>query len=141
MRFEQTITVPAPAAALWAAVADVERWPEQTASMTSVELLDGPLRLGARARVSQPKLPPAEWTVTELTEGEGFAWTSTAPGLRTVGDHRVTATGDAESTLTLAIDQRGPIGWLVGLAYRRLITRYIAMEAAGLSRAAQAAVR
>jgi uncharacterized membrane protein len=44
MRFEATIDIAAPAQLVFEVYTDVERWPEWTASVTSVEWLDqGPL--------------------------------------------------------------------------------------------------
>jgi hypothetical protein len=42
MRFEQSIDIAAPQASAWAVVSDVERWPDCTASVTSVELQNNP---------------------------------------------------------------------------------------------------
>ena len=51
MRFEATIDLAAPAQLLFEVYTDVERWPEWTASVTSVERLDqGPLSVGKSLR-------------------------------------------------------------------------------------------
>jgi uncharacterized protein YndB with AHSA1/START domain len=131
MRFEHAIEISATPARVWEVYSDVERWHEWTASITSVELLDGPLRVGARARVRQPKLPVAVWTVTAYDEGRSFTWTSGAPGLRTTGTHLVEPSGDGARG-TARLDQEGLFGGLVGRLSRGLTERYLAMEAAGL---------
>lgn len=132
MRSAASVTINAPAEQVWEIYSDVERWPEWNESITSVERLDpGPLRLGARTRIKQPRLPAAVWTVTEWTPNEYFAWTSTAPGIRTTGGHRLepTATG---TLVTASIDQSGPLGALLGLALRNLTNHYLSLETQGL---------
>ena len=63
--FSISVDVQAPPSAVWAVMSDVERWHEWTASITSVTRLDpGPLAIGARAHVRQPKLRPADFIVT-----------------------------------------------------------------------------
>lgn len=68
------------------------------------------------------------WTVTELTPGRSFAWTSRASGLVSVGDHRV----DAPGTAQLTFSQTGPLGSVLGLLMTPLIRSYVRTEAASL---------
>ena len=129
MRFEASIDVAAPAETVFDTYADVEHWPSWTSSVTSVELLDrGPLRVGVRARIRQPRLPVAVWQVTELVPGESFTWVTRARGVTTTGTHRVVATGPG----TALLDQEGPLGPLVGLVTARLTRRYLRTEVEGI---------
>ena len=118
---------------MWAILSDVERWPEWTASITSVEL-DGPLAPGANADIRQPKLPATTWTVTDVVPGKSFTWRALAPGSTAVGEHDVIDRGDGTCQVRLALDQTGPLGSVFGLLYRRLTRRYVQMEADGLDR-------
>lgn len=133
MRFEASIDVAAPAETVFATYADVEHWPSWTSSVTSVELLDrGPLRIGVRARIRQPRLPVAVWQVTELVPGESFTWVTRARGVTTTGTHRVVATGPGTACVTALLDQEGPLGPLVGLVTARLTRRYLRTEVEGI---------
>jgi len=133
---ERQIEVSAPFERVWTVIADVERWHEWTPSITSIRLLDGPLALGARAEVRQPKLPRLVWRVTALEPGRFFDWEVRSPGARTVGSHRVEPRG-AGSLATLSLTQAGPIGWLVGRMMLDLTREYVSMEAAGLKKRAE----
>jgi uncharacterized membrane protein len=134
MRFEQSIDVAAPAAQVFDVYRDVAHWPDWTASVTSVERLDGsgPLQVGSRARVRQPKLPAATWQVTELVPGRSFTWVATGPGVRTTAGHVVEPTGEASCRVTAWLEQAGALGGLMGRLTKGITDRYIAMELRGL---------
>src|SRR6478609_5372432 len=137
-RFEHAIAISAPPQRVWEILADVEEWPARIPTVDRVERLDdGPLAMGARTRLAQPKLPEAVWTVTELTPGAAFTWTSSSPGVRITATHLVEPVPEG-SRLTLAIDLAGwlaPVGWLMT---RSLTQRYVQTEAASIKAAAEA---
>jgi uncharacterized protein YndB with AHSA1/START domain len=133
MRFEATIEVSAPPQLVFDTYADVEHWPSWTSSVTSVEKVDrGPLKVGLRVRIRQPRLPVAVWQVTRLVPGEEFTWAARGPGVVTTGTHRVTPVGDDGARVTAILEQAGPLGPLVGLVTRRLTKRYLDTEVRGL---------
>jgi uncharacterized membrane protein len=133
MRFEATAEVHAAAPHVFETYADVEHWPSWTGSVTSVEKLDpGPLKVGLRARVRQPKLPVAVWQVTRFVPGQEFTWEARGRGLRTVGTHRVAPAGEGTVRVTAILEQLGPFGWLVGLLTARITRRYLRTEVEGL---------
>lgn len=130
--FRTTRHIDAPPEPVWEVLSDVGRWSEWTPTIDSVARLDdGPLQLGSRAVVRQPRLPKATWEVTDLVPGRSFTWEATGPGLRTVGRHEV-APDAGGSTVTLSIEQTGPLGGLAALVWRRLTQRYIELEAESL---------
>lgn len=134
MRFEATIEISAPAQRVFDVYSDVERWPEWTESVTSVQRLDdGPLRVGSRARIKQPRLPTAEWEVTDIEPGRSFTWTARGPGIITTGSHVVARTDrEGQVTATASLEQAGAFGWLLGLLTKRLTDRYLQIEVRGL---------
>lgn len=137
MRFDHSVTIQAPAERVWQVYSDVERWPEWTPTIESVERLDeGRIHVGAKTRIRQPKLPVAIWEVTELVEGEYFAWVSRGPGIKTTGGHRVASTPDG-TVATATIVQEGPLGWLFGKLYAGLTKRYLATEAENLKQVSE----
>jgi len=111
---------------------DLDRWPEWTASVSRVERIDpGPLAIGLRARVHQPKLLPAVWRVTELEEGRGFTWVSVSPGARVTAGHWIEPRAGG-SRATSSITFEGPIGRLAGWLWQSLTRRYLLLEGDGL---------
>ena len=130
--FVITVEVPAPPPLVWSVMADVERWPEWTPSISRVKRLShGPLQVGSRARIYQPKLPPASWRVTELNPGVSFTWVSLAPGVRVTARHTTEACAIG-SRVTLSVHYGGCLGALLALWTRPLNERYLALEANGL---------
>ncbi len=138
MHAEDGIDIEAPADVVWQVYADVERWPEWTASMSEVAFVRGDaLADGAEVRIKQPRLPRVTWAVTDLTPGASWTWEARSPGAHTVARHVVTATGDGTTRVQQSIDQTGPFGSLVGLMIAGLTRRYLRMEAEGLKAAAE----
>jgi uncharacterized protein YndB with AHSA1/START domain len=130
--FETTRHIDASPSRVWEVMSDVARWPEWTPTVDSVERLDdGPLQVGSRARIRQPRLPRVVWEVTEVVDGRTFTWEATGPGIRSIGRHEVVPDGTG-STVTLGIEQAGPMGAVAALVWRRLTQRYIELEAASL---------
>lgn len=130
--FSTTIDIAAPADRVWQVMSDIERWHEWTPSVASIKRLDaGPLAVGSRAVIRQPKFPPAWWTVTGLEPGTSFTWVSTAPGLHVVARHRVEPAGSG-SRATLSLDLQGLFGGIFGRMTKGITERYLAFEANGL---------
>jgi uncharacterized membrane protein len=138
MEHHVTIAVGAPPEAVWGLFADVERWPEMTESISDVRRVDsGPLRVGSEAIVRQPRLPQARWRVTEIEPGHSFLWQTSFPGVTSVGGHTVDADGQG-SVVTLTLRVHGPLARPVYALTRARSRRYLAMEAEGFKRTAEA---
>ena len=134
MHVEQTAAVAAAPDVVWEALVDVERWPTWTPSMRRVRRLDdGPLAIGSRVRIKQPRLVPVVWTVTELEDGRSFSWAAEGAGVRSVASHAVRPMGAGTSEVRLTFDQTGPMAPLMGTLLGRLTRRYVRMEAEGLA--------
>jgi uncharacterized membrane protein len=138
MEHHVTTAVKAPPEAVWDLFVDPERWPEMTESITSVRRVDsGPLRMGSEAIIKQPRLPQVRWRVTELEPGRSFTWEYASPGVTSVGGHTVEADGQG-SVVTLALRIHGPLARPIHALTRALSRRYLAMEAEGFRRTAEA---
>ena len=136
---ERTITIAAAPATVWAALVDVDRWPERIPTVDAVERLDeGPLVVGSRTRLQQPRLPTAVWTVTELTKGSSYTWESRSPGVIVTASH-VVGPHAVGSRLTLAVTVSGPLSWVGWLMTRSLTRRYVETEAASIRTTAETA--
>ena len=139
MQYEHTVDIAATPEAVWRVIADIERWPDWTPTMTSVEALDQlPLRPGLRARVKQPGLRASVLTVTAVEEGRRFQWAAKQPGLAFSADHAIEATSQG-SRVRLAVEFRGRLATLVAAFYGRKIRSYVDTEAASLKVRAEAA--
>lgn len=131
--FSITVDIAAPPDRVWAVVADVERWPEWTPTVTQVKRLErGPLTLGSRTRIRQPRLPPAVWQVSELVEGRSFTWISRSTGVRVTARHSVEPSAQGTRAV-LSLRFSGLLGPLIARLTRGLNERYLAIEGKGLS--------
>ena len=129
---DSAIDIDASARLVWDVFSDVERWPEWTASVTSLKALDGPgLAVGKRFEIKQPRLPRLVWEVTALDEGSSWTWEQRSLGGRTVAVHEVHPEGE-RTLVRQRLDQQGPVGSLIGRLMRGTTKRYLELEAQGL---------
>jgi len=136
-RIETSVDIAASPERVWSVLSDVRLMPTWTDSMTSVELdPPGPLAVGARARIHQPKLSPATWVVSECTSVRSFAWRTTAMGATVTAFHTITPTSSG-SSVTLAVEYHGPFSSAVAGLTRTITTKYLRMEAEGLKAACE----
>lgn len=140
--FRYTVDIRVSPPRVWSVLLDVEHWPEWTTSVTKVSRMDlGPLTLGSRTRIWQPKLMPAVWRVTSLDEGRYiFAWTTRSIGVKIVGRHQIEPVG-ALSRVTLSIDYFGVLGPIMARMFRDLNWDYLTREGNGLRQRCEMAVQ
>ena len=134
-KFSTSITINAGQEAIWKVLSAVSRWHEWTPTVTKVEVLDQPeLKLGNRYKVVQPKLQPAEWTVTLLTPPSNFTWESKTPGMHMVAEHILKPIAANQTELTLTFTFNGWLGKLIGRIYGKMSADYIQTEAQSLKK-------
>jgi uncharacterized protein YndB with AHSA1/START domain len=132
---EVSIHIEASPEVIWRVLVDVEHWPEWTASVTSVELLDGgELSVGSTVRIKQPKMPSMVWRVTELDPLRSFTWTATSGGVAVDANHVITQSAGGGADVRLTTAERGLLAPLVRFLAGRRGKRYMEMEAQGLKR-------
>jgi hypothetical protein len=140
MRFEQSIDIDARQERVWEVISDLEAWPQRIETVDVVELLTpAPVGEGSRVRLKQPKLPEGTWVVTVWDAPSYFEFSQKSGGVTTVAGHRVEALEEGRSRLTLTLDMRGLPVAVVGVFYKGLTNRYMAVEAQGMKRAAESA--
>jgi uncharacterized membrane protein len=134
-QYSTSITINASQEAVWKVLSDVSHWSEWTPTVTSVEVFNTPdLKLGNRYKVIQPKLQPAEWTVTVLNSPSNFTWESKAPGMHMVAEHFVQSINANQSEVTLTFAFNGWLGMLIGKMYGKMTLEYIQTEAQSLKK-------
>ena len=138
--FRYVVEIQAPPSRVWAALLDVEQWPQWTTSVTSAKRMDfGPLTLGSRTRICQPRLASAVWKVTSIDEARHtFAWDTRTLGARILAVHKVDRHGTG-SRVTLSLFFSGVLGGIISRLFRDLNRDYLEREAAGLKRLCEAA--
>lgn len=136
-RIEDSIEIDAQIDAVWGLTVEVEKLPELTPTMSSVERLDdGPMAVGSQARIEQPGQRARVWTVTELDRPNCFEWTTRALGMDMAGVHEL-STREGRTTNTLAIELGGALAPILGPLVRAPIGRALATENEGFKEAAE----
>lgn len=139
--FSIQVEIAASPARVWEVMSDGERWAEWTPSVTSVQILDKPLRVGSRAMIRQPKVPPGMFKLTALEPGKSFTWASGIPGIIYVHARHSIEPAPLGAKATLALRFDGLLGGLMGSRMAELNQQYLAMEAAGLKRFSEEGAR
>jgi uncharacterized membrane protein len=133
MIIEGSVEIDAPASLVWDVFTDVERWPEWTASVTSLVALDGSgLAVGRRFAIKQPGMQKLVWQVTEIDSGTSWTWAQRSPGALATARHFVTALPGGRTLVRQELDQSGVLGALVGRLMLKKTKRFLEMEAQGL---------
>lgn len=137
MKLENTQRIEAPVDVVWALTEDVERWPDITPTMTSVERLDdGPLAVGSQARIKQPGQGSRVWTVTRFEPGRLFAWSTKALGTHMEGSHHLSEE-DGVCVNRLVLELTGGTAGIVGRLLGGQLRKAIATENEGFKAAAE----
>lgn len=127
--FKATLRLDASGPTVWREMADVTRWPQWMPTFTSVEAFDAAeLAVGRRFKATQPKLRPAIWTVTRLSDA-AFSWESRSPGLKMTADHSVESSING-TLLRLEFHLDGWLAPVIGRLWGKLIQEYLERECA-----------
>jgi uncharacterized membrane protein len=133
MMTEDSIEIDAPAELVWQVFSDVERWPEWTASVTSLVGRDGTnLDVGKRFSIKQPGMSKLTWKVTDIDPGLSWTWVQRSPGAAVTARHHVIAQSDGRTLVRQELEQRGVVGALVGRMMLTKTKRFLELEAQGL---------
>jgi uncharacterized membrane protein len=128
-----SVEIDAPAQLVWQVFSDVERWPEWTASVTSLVALDGSgLAVGKRFAIKQPGMQKLVWKVTGIDPGSSWTWVQRSPGVLVSASHDVSAQPGGRTLVRQQLDQRGVLGALVGRLMVKKTKRFLEIEAQGL---------
>ncbi len=130
---EDSVEIDAPPQLVWDVFSDVERWPEWTASVTSLVGRNGPtLGVGKRFAIKQPGMAKLVWQVTEVDPGASWTWIQRSPGVNVVARHYVTGRPGGGTLVRQELDQGGFLGALVGRLMVKKTRRFLELEAQGL---------
>lgn len=134
MRIEHAIDIGATPERVWAIAVDVENWPRWTPTTERVTRVDeGPLRCGSAARIKQPGLPEALWTVDALdAESRVFAWSARVRGLNFCARHEVAPIPSGGARNRLVLEVGGPLAVLLWPLIKGKLTRALVQENEGL---------
>ena len=130
--FHNKIEIATNQSQIWNILIDFEKWPKWSDSFSSLQRLDdGPVGVGSRIRIKQPRLVPGNWTITEWNPENNFAWISKGGGATSLANHWIETDGDV-CTFHQSMKISGFIGRPTAFLLRAIIRRYMDMEATGL---------
>jgi len=134
MRTVERFVTTAPPETIWKVLADVENWRNWTPTVLDVKpLTNTGLKVGARYRVTQPKLRPAIYEVTECVPNRGFTWVQRLPGGAMIADHRLVPR-NGRTEVELSFTSNGLLANIVSMIFSKTVRDYVATEAKSLQR-------
>ena len=115
MKTQAQVTIEAPVERVWALFTDAQNWPSWTASVTSLEPLDGAaIAVGHRFRIKQPRLPVLDWEVTEVDAPHSWTWVVRSAGATTSATHELSPRARRPALSRRSSTSAGPLGVVVG---------------------------
>ncbi|QJB70060.1 SRPBCC domain-containing protein [Parasphingorhabdus halotolerans] len=130
--FRNKIEIAASPSQIWSILIDFEKWPQWSDSFSALQRLDdGPVGLGSRIRIKQPRLFPRNWTITEWNPDNSFSWISKGGGVTSFANHWIETDRDV-CTFHQSMNISGFLGRPTAILLKATICRYMDMEAAGL---------
>jgi len=132
MKVEHTIEIDAPAETVWAVTTDINNWPDWTPTVEEAARQDdGPFRVGSHARMQQPGMPEAIWTVIEVDDGQSFAWDTHMRGIHFTATHHTVPT-ETGCTNTLGLELKSVLAFLLWPLAKRQALKTLETENKGL---------
>jgi len=137
--FVVTIHIKARPEVVWSVLANVCQWPDWTPTVERViSSGNGPLGLGSKIWIKQPRLRAAVWTISVWEPNVKFTWISRNPGISITADHTLSPLPDG-TQVTLHISFQGLLSFLMGPLVGNLTKRYLHQESVGLKQASEQA--
>ncbi|MGI8869667.1 MAG: SRPBCC family protein [Mycobacteriales bacterium] len=138
MHYRKDVTIDAAPQRVWEVLHDVERWPDWSPTIETVQVIEGEAgTVGSKTRVTQPKLRPAVWTIDRSEPRQGFDWSTGGAGWRIVAGHDLQPAEGGGTSAVLTIDLTGPLAGALSLMLGKRTREYVDLEAASLKKASE----
>jgi hypothetical protein len=129
---EKTSVIRAQPEHIFKVLTDIEQWNQWTKSIIDISFVgSGGLKVGAKIKVLQPQLPPAVWTITEISKNKSLTWEKRSFGLKMIANH-IIEESNKETIVKLQIIYQGFMARFFYKLSSALTKRYMTMEITGL---------
>jgi len=129
---EKTSVISSSPEQIFKVLADVIHWNQWTKSVLDISFVEhDTLKVGAKIKVLQAKLPPAIWTITEISENKSLTWEKRSFGLRMIANHTIQESNEGAFVKLQIIYQRFMARFFYKLS-SVLTNKYMTMEITGL---------
>ena len=119
---------------IFSVLAQLDQWNQWTKSIISISFVNNDyFKVGTKIKVLQPKLSPAVWTITEISENKSLVWEKKSLGLKMTANHLIQESNEGTIVKLQIIYQ----GFLATLFYKltaSLTESFLTMEIAGLKK-------